>query len=229
MTMELPENDMIEMASARANVYGLLADVFREEPSETLLSKLNEPEISTALRALDLSLEEIFEGVSRNQLVEDLALEFTRLFIGPGSHISANESMHVESRFGEPNAYWGPQTVEVKKFMAAAGLEVADTFGGMPDHISAEFEFMQRLLQKEGDEWTNAKHERALNVLYIEKQFYDEHLSQWISNFCDNILEASPHPFYVQFAEVTKGFVEFEKGTLSGLIGDAERSVRLSA
>ncbi len=38
--MATPRNDMVEVATARANVYGLLADVFREEPSEALLSKL---------------------------------------------------------------------------------------------------------------------------------------------------------------------------------------------
>jgi len=224
-----PTNDMVGMATARANVYGLLADIFRDEPSDSLLSKLREPEFSGALHALSLSLDEMFEKTSNAQLVEDLALEFTRLFIGPGSHISANESMHVEARFGEPNAYWGPQTVEVKKFMEAAGLQVADTFGGMPDHISAEFEFMQQLLLKEGEEWADGKRELALNILHIEMQFYDEHLSQWISNFCGKVIGASEHPFYTQFAEVTKGFIEFEKETLQDLINDAEQSDRLSA
>lgn len=224
-----PTNDMVGMATARANVYGLLADIFRDEPSDSLLSKLREPVFSGALHALSLSLDEMFEKTSNAQLVEDLALEFTRLFIGPGSHISANESMHVEARFGEPNAYWGPQTVEVKKFMEAAGLQVADTFGGMPDHISAEFEFMQQLLLKEGEEWADGKRELALNILHIEMQFYDEHLSQWISNFCGKVIGASEHPFYAQFAEVTKGFIEFEKETLQDLINDVEQSDRLSA
>lgn len=227
--MATPRNDMVEMATARANVYGLLADIFREEPSDALLSKMGEPEFSNALQALSLSLDEVFESTSPAELVEVLALEFTRLFIGPGSHISANESMHVEARFGEPNAYWGPQTVEVKKFMEAAGLQVADTFGGMPDHISAEFEFMQRLLLTEAEAWINGEHELASNIQKIEKRFYEEHLSQWVPNFCDRVVEATEHLFYGQFAEVTKGFIEFEQETLLHLIDEAEDSDRLSA
>ncbi len=227
--MASPRNDMVEMATARANVYGLLANVFREEPSDRFLSKLKEPEFTTALQALNLSLDEVFDRTSHAQLIEDLALEFTRLFIGPGSHISANESMHVQARFGEPNAFWSAQTVEVKKFMEAAGLKVADTFGGMPDHLTAEFEFMQCLLQKEAEAWRGEEHELATNVLKIEKRFYDEHLSQWISNFCDRVIEATEHLFYKQFSEVTQAFIDFENETLMDLLAEAEEGDKLSA
>ena len=212
--MATPRNDMAEMATARANVYGLLANVFREEPSEALLSKLGESEFSGALQALDISLDEVFESTSRAQLVEDLALEFTRLFIGPGSHISPHESMHREARFGERKSLWSAQTVDVKKFMAAAGLKTDDSFSGMPDHFSAEFEFMQRLLWKEAEAWADGERELGTNILAIEKRFYEEHLSQWVANFCDRVIEATSHPFYRQFSEVTKGFLDYEGRSL---------------
>ncbi len=219
--MATPRNDMAEMATARANVYGLLANVFREEPSEALLSKLGEPEFSGALHALDLSLDEMFENASHEQLVEDLALEFTRLFIGPGSHISPHESMHREARFGEQKSLWSAQTVAVKKFMAAAGLKADDSFSGMPDHFSAEFEFMQRLLLKEAEAWANEDRELGANILTIEKRFYEEHLSQWVSNFCDRVIEAAEHSFYRQFSEITKGFLDYEGRSLPVYMADS--------
>jgi TorA maturation chaperone TorD len=212
---------MIEVATARANVYGLLADVFREEPSEALLSKLGGPEFTGALHALDLSLDEVFESTSRAQLAEDLALEFTWLFIGPGSHISPHESMHREARFGEQKSLWSTQTVEVKKFMAAAGLKTDDSFSGMPDHFSAEFEFMQRLLLKEAEAWANEDRELGANIVAIEKRFYEEHLSQWVANFCDRVIDATRHPFYRQFSEVTKGFLDYEGSSLPVYLADS--------
>lgn len=222
-------NDMAKMATARANVYGLLADVFREEPSVSLLSKLGEPEILAALNALGLPVETVLEEIPQVQLVENLALEFTRLFIGPGSHISPNESMHSQARFGEPNSLWGEQTVAVKKFMEGAGVAITDNFPGLPDHITAEFEFMQQLLLKEAEGWGNSETELACNILKIESRFYEEHLSQWVSSFCDKVIAAAEHPFYKLFAEVTKGFIDFEKETLKDLIESAEASQRLSA
>lgn len=223
------KSDIGEMAQGRANVYRLLADVYREEPSSSFLSKLAEPEISGALGALSLSLNSVLKEAPQNKLVEDLALEYTRLFIGPGSHISPNESMHTEARFGEPNALWGEQTVAVKKFMAGAGVEIADSFTGMPDHITAEFEFMQQLLLKEAESWVKDDAELGANILKIENRFYEEHLSQWVCNFCDKVIEATTHVFYRQFLEVTKGFIEFEKETLQDLIDEAEEGDRLSA
>ena len=227
--MDTPRNDMVQMATARANVYGLLADVFREAPSDALLSKLREPECSDALTALNLSLDEMFESTPQDQLNENLAIEYTRLFIGPSSHISPHESMHTEARFGEKKALWGEQTVEVKKFMEAAGLKVNDAFGGMPDHISAELEFMQQLLLKEAEAWTNQEHELGQNILNIQKRFYDEHLSKWVSNFCNDVIEKTGLPFYKQFSEVTKDFIELEKETLKDLMIEAKEGDRLSA
>lgn len=220
---------MTEMATARANVYGLLADVFREEPSEAFLSKLAEPGFSDALHALNLSLDETFEKTSLSQLAEDLALEYTRLFIGPGPHISPNESMHTEARFGETNALWSAQTVAVKKFMEGAGVTIDDSFPGMPDHITAEFEFMQRLTSKEAEAWTTGNCELGTNILKIEKRFYDEHLSQWIVNFCDKVIDLADHAFFRDFSEVTRGFIEFEEETLNDLIDQADEGDKLSA
>jgi len=205
---------MAETAVARANVYGLLADVFRSEPSEDFLKKIKAPEFSGALHALGLSLDEMFRTGSLADLAETLALEYTRLFIGPGSHISPHESMHVTARFGEPNSLWGPATVAVKKFYEGAGLKIADSFTGMPDHISAEFEFMKQLASAESEAWSADQRELGTNILNIEKRFFDEHLSQWVSNFCKKVLSATSDPFFHQFAEVTQEFIEFEQTSL---------------
>lgn len=99
----------------------------------------------------------------------------------------------------------------------------------MPDHLSAEFEFMQRLLLKEAEAWANEEDELATNILKIEYQFYDQHLSQWLGNFCDKVIDAAEHPFYGRFAEETKGFVDFEKETLQDRIDEAEGGNRLTA
>ena len=222
-------NDMAEMATARANVYGLLGDVFREAPSEAFLTKLRAPDFSGALRSLGLSFGEVFEGPPQKQLIEDLAIEFTRLFIGPGLTISPHESMHLPPRFGEMNALWGPSTVAVKKFMQAAGVKIADGFTGMPDHLSAEFEFMRLLLLKEAEAWSGGDSELGGNILKIEMRFYDEHLSQWVCRFCDRVINAASNSYYRQFAEVTKAFIDFENDTLRGLVDGVIEDDKLSA
>ncbi len=213
--------DMAETASSRSHVYGLLAAIFRAEPSAAFLAQMKSSEFSNVLKSLDISLGDDFQDTPCDQLAEGLAVEFTRLFIGPGPHISPHESMNIEFENPMEATLWGPQTVKVKKFIEAAGLEYGDSFDGMPDHVSAELEFMQRLATKEAEAWEEPNEEFATNILKIEERFLDEHLSRWISRFCDKVIATSEGPFYREFAEVTKGFLEYEGESLQAFNASA--------
>ncbi|MDH3912894.1 MAG: molecular chaperone TorD family protein [Rhodospirillales bacterium] len=212
--MATARKDMAETAASRSNVYGLLAAVFRAEPSAAFLAQVKSSEFANVLESLDLSLGDDFQDTPCDQLVEGLAVEYTRLFIGPGPRISPHESTNIEFENPMEGTLWGPQTVKVKKFIEAAGLAYDELFDGMPDHVSAELEFMQRLATKEAEAWEERNEEFATNILKIEERFLDEHLSLWISRFCDKVIEHSEHPFYQGFAEVTKGFLEYEGKSL---------------
>ncbi len=209
--MGTARKDMAESATARGNVYGFLAAVFRAEPTVSMIQEIKGPGFSEALSGLGFTLGEEYYEASDDQLVEDLAIEFTRLFIGPGPHISPYESTNIQGMNKLDATLWGPQTVKVKKFIEAAGLEYDESFTGMPDHISAELEFMQRLTAKEAEAWAKPDEEFAANIVKIEERFLGEHLSQWAPRFCDEVIERSEHPFYRGFAEVTKDFLEFER------------------
>ncbi len=213
--------EMAETAAARANVYGLLTAVFRVEPSSSFLTRLKEPEILGVFEALGIALGEDFHDSPNEQLREDLAVEFTRLFLGPGGHISPHESLHTDKASAGNADLWGSETVEVKRFMEAAGLIVDDSFTGMPDHICAEMEFMQQLAAKEAEAWTEAEEEFATNIWNIEQRFLDEHLCRWVPRFCDKVIERSELPFYRKFAEVTKGFLQYEGENLQARIAEA--------
>jgi TorA maturation chaperone TorD len=129
--------------------------------------------------------------------------------------------VNIETHDAMEATLWGPQTVKVKKFIEAAGLEYDESFNGMPDHVTAELEFMQRLAAKEAEAWATPNEEFVTNILKIEERFLDEHLSRWASRFCDKVIEMSEHPFYKVFAEVTKDFVEYEGKNLQAFIADA--------
>ena len=66
---------------------------------------------------------EIFSQKDQDQLLEDLAVEYARLFLGPAKHISPHESIHHQRDDGDWGSHWGGSTVEVKKFIESTGLE----------------------------------------------------------------------------------------------------------
>ncbi len=210
-----------ETAYARSDVYGLLAEVFRAEPTATLVEEMQAQGFSETLSGLGVSLGSAFHETSSDKLAEDLALEFTKLFIGPGPHISPHESANIDSEIPMEATLWGAQTVRVKKFIEAAGLEYAESFTGMPDHISAELELMQRLTAKEAEAWEKANEKFAAGMVKIEERFLGEHLAQWAPRFCDKVIDRTEHPFYRGFAEVTKDFLEFECQNFTPLAAEA--------
>jgi TorA maturation chaperone TorD len=198
-----------ENARFRSNIYGLLATVFRQEPSEALITELRDPRLSGVISDLGVDLGEVFYSTPESELRETLGLEFTRLFIGPDSHISAHESVFAEMDSGI-GGLWGARTVEVKNFIETSGLDYNPEFTGVPDHISVELEFMQRLTEWEADKWNQDDRENAEYCQSIQRMFLEQHLSTWLPQFCDVVIKQADIRFYAGLAELTKNYLEFE-------------------
>jgi len=139
-----------------------------------------------------------------------LGLEFTRLFIGPGRHVSAHESVFAEMD-GGTSSLWGRKTVEVKNFIETAGLGYQPEFTGIPDHISVELEFMQKLTEWEAEKWTQQDRKSAEYSSTVQRLFLNQHLLCWLPQFCDAVIEQAELPFYRSMAELTRNYMEFER------------------
>ena len=154
----------------------------------------------------DLHFDEQTTNEVSDKFLNDLVLEYTRLFVGPGKHIVPYESVYR----GNGDALWSETTVKVKNFIESSGLEYSSNWSGLPDHIGVELEFMQRLTCHEKEAWSVDDKETAFHCLEFEKRFIDEHLSQWVPVFCDKVKEESRVAFYVEMAELTRQCIDFD-------------------
>lgn len=208
--MRTARNRTADDAKARGNVYGLLAAIFRAEPSEDFIRELRAPALSDVLSDMGVTLGDEFNTEPSPHLTESLAVEYTRLFIGPGSHISPYESVFVNVDGGQ-GGLWGETTVKVKKFIETAGFDYQPDFPGLPDHVGAELEFMQKLAETETRLRADGETERADWCLRVQKKFIDEHLGKWVPGFCDKVVEKAELAFYSEMAKLMKSFIEFER------------------
>jgi TorA maturation chaperone TorD len=220
MTNSKNEN-IKELAGFRSSIYGFLAAIYRREMTSDLLKQLKDPSMLGVLSNLGLKLNNGFLEKPEHQLLEDLAVEYARLFIGPGKHISPHESVHHKRDDGQWGQLWGPTTAEVKKFIESTGLSYQSEYTGLPDHISVELEFMQQVLQRQEQAWQADDDETALLCLKNEKKFVDQHLFGWIPDFCEKVIEAAEMPFYREMARLTRSFMEFEKKELKEIKEDS--------
>ncbi len=211
----MQKKDMPSTATARSNVYGFLARIYRAEVDASFLHRLKEPGVAGVFKDLGVSLGKEFTNSPDEQLIEDLAIEYTRLFIGPRPGALPYESIHADPGKPKNHELYGPQTIKVKRFIEETGLEYDDNFSGLPDHISVELEFMQKMADKEAQAWTAGDDELATDILKIEKRFYDQHLSRWIPEFCGKVIDMCKLPFYREMAAVTECFLEYESKNLA--------------
>ena len=216
--------DMTELAGQRSAVYGFLAMVFRKELTPALVDRIKDPAFKQVLSDLGVNLGDEFYTQAEEELLEDLAIEYTRLFLGPGKHISPHESVHHERDDGKWGALWGNSTVDVKKFVETLGLKYKEDDTSLPDHISVEMEMMQKLIEREQQAWGEGKKEEALYCLKAERMFVEDHLIKWVPKFCSKIEDEAEMTFYSEMAKVTRSFIELEKDSLDTYIKDAMAS-----
>ncbi len=202
--------EQAESARYRSDIYGLLAAIFRQEPSAALIRELRAPPLWGVFSDLGVDLGEVFYTTPENQLIEILGEEFTRLFIGPDSHISAHESIFAEMDNGM-SQLWGQTTVAVKNFIETTGLDYNPEFSGVPDHVSVELEFMQKLSAWEAEKWQQNDRENAEFCLQVQRMFLEKHLMVWLPQFCHAVIAQADIRFYAGAAELTKNFLEFEQ------------------
>ncbi len=213
MTNSKDEN-IKELAGFRSSIYGFLAAVYRQELTSELLQQMKDHRFQEILTTLGIELSNGFFKKPEKDLLENLAVEYAYLFVGPGKHISPHESVHHKKEGVQSGQLWGELTAEVKSIIESSGLEYKSEFTGIPDHISVELEYMQQVVQREMQAWKADDDETARLCLKNEKEFVNEHLIRWIPDFCEKVIEAAEMPFYREMARLTRSFIEFEKKEL---------------
>lgn len=131
------------------------------------------------------------------------AVEYTRLFVGPGKHIAPCESVHIPGG----DQLWGVAAVAVQRFICQAGIELKPDYKDLPDHISVELEFMQQLSTAESEAWAVEDRDEAHKCRRIETEFLNKHLSSWVSRFCERVIAETEVGYFREMAMLTRDFI----------------------
>lgn len=207
------KNGAAGAAHARSHLYALLATIFRGEPKAELLRRLRDPALSRSLAEAGIDLGDEFDGRAEAELIEDLAVEYARLFLGPGPHIAPYASVYLGA---EGAGLWGPATVWVKRFIRDAGFEYSDGYRDLPDHISVELEFMGEMTAREASALENRDPDEAKRIREIETEFLADHLAIWAPLFCEKTASAAEGKFFGGMARLTAEFIHAEQQDLAG-------------
>jgi TorA maturation chaperone TorD len=179
----------------RAILYGLLANLFYDVPSASLLEMLGLPE-RNALCTPHSRLAKCWQRVRETAALSDVdavAEEFRRLFIGAGcgGEIVPYGSWHLTGfLMEEPLAH-------LREDLAALGFGRRTGVREPEDHIAALCETMRLLIEEN---------------MPLERQgsFFRSHLAPWGINFAAQLARAPSARFYRPVAELARTFFEIE-------------------
>ena len=213
------QDGLARTAEGSSNLYGFLATVYREEVSSSMMKRMKSEDFAAALAEAGCDLGGTLDKQPEAQLLEELAVEYAALFLGPGGHISPHESVQAAGASGR---LWGPETDAVRDFIETHGFRYDEDFKGLPDHISVELDFLAELCAKEAEAWRGGDRARVGVCLDTEKRFLARHLGQWVEAFCVQVAGRAGHPFYRAIADLTADFVEAETEDLARRAETAE-------
>jgi TorA maturation chaperone TorD len=182
---------------ARAEVYGLLAQLFHAPPDAALHAQFQVAVTAAPVSGafLERSWGELVAAARRLDRA-DIGREFDALFQGIGKpEVFLYASFHLAGRLNEK------PLVELRHALHSLGLEAAAETGVTEDHIASECEVMRFLIA--GDD-------AGTSNLAAQRRFFDAHLRAWVDALCDAI-EAHPGAdFYRAAARFARDFFAVE-------------------
>jgi TorA maturation chaperone TorD len=197
MNEQIPVSSALDEETARAEVYGLLAELFYAPPSAELLSQLRVA--VTEAPAAGGFLEEPwrqFVGTVRELSDEQVANEYNALFGGVGKpEVYLFGSWYLSGFLNEK------PLAALRGDLAALGLARIETMSETEDHFACVCEVMRYLIAGDDVEIAN---------LTQQQKFFSAHVQAWAPAMCEAI---SAHPrarFYAALAGFTAAFVSVE-------------------
>ncbi len=140
-------------------------------------------------------------------VLEEVSLEYTRLFVGPGPPLA----YPYESVYRTPGGrVMGDCTLEILQMYQEEGLYPEVSYKDLPDHIAMEMEYMAYLCQKEEEAKQEGNDDAVRAYGEKERRFLDVHLASWVPQFCARIIKVTSLPFYRYWAIVTGEFISWD-------------------
>lgn len=182
---------------ARAELYGLLAQLWLAAPDAALLAQLRAAPTAAPHGGgpLEAPWRELVAAM-RATRVEAARAEHDALFIGVGKpEILAYGSYHLAGFLNER------PLVALRDDLAALGLTREAGQLETEDHIAYLFEVMR---------WLIAGDDPAVCTLAQQRRFFRAHLQPWVAQLCDAVQAHPGAKLWTAVAALTRAFMQVE-------------------
>ena len=192
-----PTTSALDEETARAELYGLLAQLYYAPPEPALLAALRVA--VTEAPASGAFLQEPWQrlvAVAREMTDGAVADEYDALFGGVGKPEVYLYGSHYLSGFLNEKSL-----VRLRTDLQGLGLAAPEDMPDTEDHIAYLCEVMRYLIA--GDDG-------GVCHLQAQRSFFAAHLQPWVRPLCDALQPQPRAHFYAALAQFTRAFMEVE-------------------
>jgi len=197
LSLNAAGSSALDEETARAEVYGLLAQLYYARPTPETLAALRVAVTEAPMEGgfLQEPWQQLV-GAARAHSDADIAAEFDRLFGGVGKpEVFLYGSLYLSGFLNEK------PLVRLRSDLAALGLARTEAMPETEDHVAYLCEVMRYLIA--GDDM-------AVCNLTAQRDFFATHLQPWILQLCDALQGQPAARFYAALAQFTRAFVAVE-------------------
>ncbi|MBP2635401.1 MAG: cytoplasmic chaperone TorD [Firmicutes bacterium] len=213
-----------ELISNRERLYRFLGRLYEVEVDKNLLEQ-----ITAMIFPVECGEEVLNQGylllknyimLPLNDPVNDLAVDFARIFLGAGI-VGDEVAYPYESVYTSPKRLiMQDSRDQVLAVYRNKGLNKTEGLDIPEDHIALELEFMAHLCQ-ETQQAVAAQDWKAVSAcLKGQLEFLTAHLLNWVPAFCTDIEKYAETEFYQAVAKITNGYLHLELDILEDMIAD---------
>ncbi|HVZ45452.1 MAG TPA: molecular chaperone TorD family protein [Ramlibacter sp.] len=191
------QSSALDEEVARAELYGLLAQLYYAPPAPELLAALRVAVTDAPARGA--FLEEPWRalvGAAREAADAEIASEYDALFGGVGKPEVFLFGSHYLAGFLNERPL-----SKLRDDLATLGLTRDEAMPETEDHIAYLCEVMRFLIA--GDD-------AGVSNLARQREFYTRHLQPWVNRLCDAISSEPRARFYARLADFTRAFASVE-------------------
>lgn len=204
---------------SRADLYGILVDIMRAEPSESTLAMLSERLSAVKEQTKSWAEPELRQAVKKmlealDVSPDDLAGDYACLFLaGRDGNKCPSEAAYME------NLMFGQATLEVMEVYSHHGFIKDNSFKEPEDHIALECAFMAALSQ----EFLSVYHKSGVTssesqkTLQTQKEFLEQHLSRWVPLWSRTVEKSAETGFFKAAALLARTLIEADLRLLAEL------------
>lgn len=196
-----------EEFSALAGFYQLLQRLWLSEIDGPLLAELQHGSLADLAQELEIPID---HGPPE-LVLEDLAVAYCHLLLGPANHVPPYQSVWTEGQFQSA------ATTSMQSYLEIVGEQPSDS--SMVDHLGIQFSVMTRIISELATCPPGTPRYSELHAM--AQQFYHDHLS-WPTKFLAAAQQATESPFYQGVARITAVFLDQEREYWSALEQDPE-------